>query len=307
MNVWADILLEHPETLPDLPDDLVLLNWEYDRDGPRIARTRELAEAGRRFLVCPGTGGWQSHGTRLENAMANVARFARVGRRYRADGLLQTDWGDHGHRNTLGASVHGFAHGAAHAWHGRGVDDARFTELFAERVLGAPGLADAIRTLGRADATAGAPLYHAFSEGLDERRDAFRGIPRISPVRVPPELRRRPAEAATEEGCRRVVDELAAAGEWPTAAGRGRWIAEDLAFGAEMARLSARWLLAARGHRTGRAVLPDEARRLARAIRRTARNLERNWLAGNRRSRLRDNLALLAGAAAECDALAGRP
>jgi len=71
-----------------------------------------------------------SHGTRLANAVENVARFAAVGRVYGVEGLLNTDWGDGGHRNTLGVSMHGVAHGAAHAWHGRDVDDNRFTEAY---------------------------------------------------------------------------------------------------------------------------------------------------------------------------------
>ena len=130
----TDIVLNHPETLTHLPDDVTLLNWEYAPGGERVARTAELTAAGFEVLVCPGTHGWQSHGTRLAMSMANVRELVREGRRRGAAGVLMTDWGDYGHRNPLGVSLHGMAHAAAHAW-GSGVDEDRFTESFCRRAL----------------------------------------------------------------------------------------------------------------------------------------------------------------------------
>jgi hypothetical protein len=109
MNAWADIVLKYPELLADLPRDIVLLNWEYEHNGANIARTKEIAGAGFNLMVCPGTSTWLTHGSRLGNSLVNVTKFASQGRRHHAEGLVNTDWGDQGHRNFLGVSLHGFA------------------------------------------------------------------------------------------------------------------------------------------------------------------------------------------------------
>jgi len=113
MNMWADIVLTHPEIIPAIPKDIVMLNWDYYPEGKWMRRTNEIVDAGLSVVCCPGTHGWQSHGSRMKHAINNVARFSRIARKYAAEGLLNTDWGDFGHRNTLGVSLHGFAHGAA--------------------------------------------------------------------------------------------------------------------------------------------------------------------------------------------------
>jgi hexosaminidase len=293
LAIWSDIVLNHPETIEEVPRDVLLLNWEYAPDGPRIARSRELADAGLSFLACPGTHGWQSHGTRFDTAVANVARFAREARRRRADGLLNTDWGDYGHRNPLGASLHGFAHGAAHAWGGARVDDATFPDRFARRHLGLDG--DVLRTLGRADAEAGASLYHALTESLDGRRHLSRGLPRLSPSRVPPGYRRTPIGDADPEGCRRVLDgsaEIVAAVR--TVRGEDAFVRrarDELALAANLDALAARRVLVGRAVREGDPSARDR-RALATETERVATRFERVWLARNRPSRLRDGMRL---------------
>ena len=185
MNAWADIVLKHPALLADLPRDIVLLNWEYEHNGANISRTKEITGAGFNLMVCPGTSSWLTHGSRLGNSVENVTRFASEGRRHHAEGLVNTDWGDQGHRNFLGVSLHGFAHGAAHAWHGKGVDNEKFTENFCYHVFGqrTRGMAKALQLLGNTYITCGFPcrneslLYHALVEPLLHTRP-----PKRSPI-----------------------------------------------------------------------------------------------------------------------------
>lgn len=148
MNMWADIVLKHPELLSKLPKDIVLLNWEYEAKGKNIYRTKELAKAGMPFMVCPGTSGWQTHGSRLPNSIENVANFAAQGRKYGAEGLLNTDWGDNGHRNFLAVSMHSFAHGAAQSWNGKAVDNEKFTENFCRNFFQKPEFSKTLKSLG---------------------------------------------------------------------------------------------------------------------------------------------------------------
>jgi hypothetical protein len=155
MNLWADIVLKYPELLNKLPKDTVLLNWEYEQNGKNIYRTGKFAKAKLPFMVCPGTSGWLTHGTRLANSMANVTNFAEQGRKFSAEGLLNTDWGDNGHRNFLGVSLHSFAHGAAHSWNGKAVNNKKFTENFCDNFSRQPKLAGIIKALGNNYRTCG--------------------------------------------------------------------------------------------------------------------------------------------------------
>lgn len=300
MNIWADILLQHPETLEELPRDLVLLNWDYEPNGRRIPQTRRIADSGLAFMVCSGTHSWRSHGTRLRKSMDNVRIFAAEGRKRGAEGFLQTDWGDHGHRNPLGASLHGFAHGAAHAWNGRAVDDASFTRGFADAVFGASGapVAEAIRTLGENEARAGLSLFGSFGVRFGGRGGIFRGIPRVSPVWAQPAAASVPWDRADEAGCRTVMKEsdraLALLAGARSADPLLAAALVDLAAAAKMDRAAAARILAARSIAAGRRPDRAERARLTRNLREARDLLERSWLAGHRPSRLRDNLRLFA-------------
>ena len=278
-NIWADIVLAHRELLGELPDDITLLNWEYEAAGARIARTAEIAATGLPFMVCPGTSGWLTHGTRLGNAMANVSNFAAAGRKFGARGLLNTDWGDYGHRNFLGVSLHGIAHGGAHGWHGKGVDDATFTQVFCEHTFGeATGrLARAIGQLGAVRDRVGCRLYYALVERAgDEASEADR----IDPG------------AAGE-----AIEQLSARGLWPVAAAGlerfERLALKEMKLAGEMDLLACRRALVIRGLRAGASVRRPELRSLRRRLVSLAGRFELLWLARNRKSRLCDNVRLL--------------
>ena len=89
MNAWADIVLDHPEILADLPRDIVMLNWDYNPAGKRIRRTREIADAGLAVMVCPGTNSWQSHGCRLADGHEEHRPLCRRGPGARGRGPAQ--------------------------------------------------------------------------------------------------------------------------------------------------------------------------------------------------------------------------
>ncbi len=116
MQFWGDIIVQHPELVPELPDDVVALEWGYEADHPFAAHCPLFQASGLEFYVCPGTSSWCSIAGRTHNALANLASAAVEGRKHGAHGYLITDWGDRGHWQVLPISYLGFAAGAAFAW-----------------------------------------------------------------------------------------------------------------------------------------------------------------------------------------------
>ncbi len=310
MNVWADIVLNHPDLLGDLPADTVILNWAYDPGHERIGQTKLLAEADLPIMVCPGTNAWSSHGSRLPVAIENVRAFASVARKYGAQGILHTDWGDGGHRNTLAVSLLSFAHAGAHAWNGRAVDDAHFAETFCRVQFGQTDnrMADSIRQLGQIELLSGLPRYLSLYRSLR--------IPIITPRRKRlwrVDQGRRDDEQFAEHDPKRlaeavaVAESLAEPSAWPKLS-RYCDVFDRLA--RKEYRLAAfqdhvtgwRSQLAARHHR-GDPVKSTEWREMDEALAELGRRFDQLWLARNRRSRLEENQYILRHARRECQRL----
>jgi hypothetical protein len=300
MNLWADIILEHPKLLNKIPKDVVLLNWDYNVDGERIRRTKKIADAGFSFMVCPGTSSWNTHGTRLANAIGNVTQFAEQGLKYGAEGLLNTDWGDNGHRNFLGVSLHGFAHGAANAWNSKSVNNKTFTEKFCSHLFGPVGkkLAKAVRILGSTYLTCGAPyhnecaLFYALVEPI-EKSKAF------NPSRI---------DATGTTGLKKIVSQLSDTSIWPQPS---KGIAEfeslalrELKVAAEMDCTAAQKALAAKQIRNGKSVPAVQLKNIVSKIRCISDKFTELWMVRNKSSRLQDNLKLFRQVEKECLKLA---
>jgi len=133
LMIWADFALQHPDQLSRLDRDVVLLDWWYEAtfDADRI---RKLRTKGSEIWACPGTSSWNCLFPRTENSQENITRWADAGRRHSATGLLNTDWGDFGHYNALGVSLHSYAWGAQQAWSGD-TDAKQFDHAFGHQIF----------------------------------------------------------------------------------------------------------------------------------------------------------------------------
>jgi hexosaminidase len=116
LQIWGDILRRNPDLIPDLPRDITILDWGYERERSQAESARPLAEAGQPFYVCPGTSSWSSLAGRTDNAVGNILDAVETAHRYGADGVLLTDWGDDGHWQHLPVSFLGYAWSAALSW-----------------------------------------------------------------------------------------------------------------------------------------------------------------------------------------------
>jgi len=288
MNAWADMVMRYPQLLGEFPTDIVLLNWEYEQDGVNIARTGEIARSRIPLMVCPGTSSWLTHCSRLSNSMGNVRNFAIQGRKYRAEGLLNTDWGDQGHRNFLGASLHSFAHGAAHAWHGKAVDEKKFTENFCFYVFGqrTNHLAETLKFLGDTYMTCSKPfpnqslLYHALVEPL---------LPPKSPILSAIDM-------MNPKGLKKILVQLSDDKLWPdlpkSIDSFEKLAIRELKLAARMDYLATRRALIARDLRSGKNVESSELMHLSRLMHEINEEFQEFWLLRNKTSRLYDNLRL---------------
>ncbi len=158
IQVWGDVLLNHPELVAELPADVTLLAWDYE-PADAYPAVETFARAGRRFWVCPGVGSWNSLFPRLYAANINARCLVRDGLAAGAEGMLNTDWGDFGHYQPLGLSWYGYLFGAAQAWSGGTTGDAGFEAAFAPLFFGPDGevILKAIHDLARTNELAGIP------------------------------------------------------------------------------------------------------------------------------------------------------
>lgn len=112
---WGDIAIEMPEILETLPNNVTLLNWQYDPEATD-EKIQLVAKAGAKQIVCPAVWGWNALLPRIDDAWNNIARIARYGIDCGAEGMLVTDWGDFGHVNDPRMAVPGMIFGAQYAW-----------------------------------------------------------------------------------------------------------------------------------------------------------------------------------------------
>jgi hexosaminidase len=123
VQFWGDIIIHHPELIPELPKDLIAMEWGYEAVHPFAEHSALFAQSGIPFYVCPGTSSWNSLVGRTDNTIATIRVAAENGLKNGAIGLLNTDWGDNGHFQPLSSSFLGFAYGAAASWYLAGNQD----------------------------------------------------------------------------------------------------------------------------------------------------------------------------------------
>ena len=113
--MWGDILLEHPETIKELPSDTLFLNWWYNAE-PKEETFETFHKSGGTQIVCPGTSTWLGFSESIDRARQNIVNMLDVAYRYDVDGMINTNWGDYGNPCSLELAMHGFVIGASKAW-----------------------------------------------------------------------------------------------------------------------------------------------------------------------------------------------
>lgn len=164
-ELWADMLIRHPEILPQVKSvlpEVRWLVWGYEATDPIGEYAARLRAEGLEVVVCPGTSSWRSFCGRTSNMLANIRAAAQAD----ASGMLLTDWGDAGHWQPLTVSIPALAFAGALAWNTHGEPN---LPALTDVLLGEEGLGDLLLRLGdtylTAEALAGnaTKLFQAYN------------------------------------------------------------------------------------------------------------------------------------------------
>ncbi len=243
MMFWGDIILNHPELIPELPRDAIALNWGYEANHPFPKETALFARAKIPFYVCPGTSTWMTLIGKNDNAFTNLRRAAAAGRRQGAIGYLNTDWGDGGHPQPLAVSWPLIVAGAALSWHGKAFDEKRLAPVLNRDVYQDPTgkVARAALALGLAHqklkftALNETPLGTVITAPPPEQRELFcrNGLKHFAKIPAK-NIRAALSEIARQQ---RVLAQAR------PAQAAGRLLARELSLAARLAALSCSYML----------------------------------------------------------------
>ncbi len=133
VQMWGDIVLNHPEKMDMLPPDTVMLNWNYEKEANE-QNVKTFAASGMKQIVCPGCSSWNRFVEEIDRSFGNISSLAKYGYENGAAGLLNTNWGDFGDICNWGARMYGMLIGAERAWNPVGTVDEAF-EMAASSLL----------------------------------------------------------------------------------------------------------------------------------------------------------------------------
>ena len=135
MMMWGDIVAKHPGIIPQIPDEVILLEWGYEDIHPFANRAENYHETGLEYMVCPGTSSWTTITGRTDNMKANISGAVESAITYNAKGMLLTDWGDFGHWQYWPVSYAPLVYGSALSWNYESKNRMPFTNYLNRRVF----------------------------------------------------------------------------------------------------------------------------------------------------------------------------
>lgn len=138
--MYSDILLNHHEILPELPKDIMVVDWHY-RASDDYPSAKTFDENGFRYFVSPAV--WNFLTTFPTNLLAipNIAYFTKSGIENNAAGFINSNWGDYGAETFKELVLFGYAFGAQTSWNYKGSDPAGFSVNFFNDFFGGNGAA----------------------------------------------------------------------------------------------------------------------------------------------------------------------
>lgn len=107
IQLWGDIVQKYLDLIPKLPEDTVVMVWNYN-PLTKFDALDLFRKTGREFWAAGGVSSWNGLFPRVYNSYINLTNFSTQAWDAGANGFLQTDWGDYGHMQPLGLSLYGY-------------------------------------------------------------------------------------------------------------------------------------------------------------------------------------------------------
>jgi len=159
---WGDIIRHYPELIPEIPSDVIVLDWGYE-GWMDFDRVKDFTVTGLPSYGCPSVCGYVTLFPRIFESADNIAGWAQACKTHGGVGILNTDWGDGGHYNFMECAWPGYLFGAEQSWN-VDADRASFWARFDKLFLGieAPEFLDAFMELGDIAQVAAEGFYQSF-------------------------------------------------------------------------------------------------------------------------------------------------
>jgi hexosaminidase len=106
----------YPEVLEQLPDDIIMVYWDYWPQRSYAEKARIFKKAGQPFMVSPGVGNWHPIYPDNLTAPVNIRNMAQTGVETGAVGFINSSWGDYGGETLRELNWFGYAYGAEVSW-----------------------------------------------------------------------------------------------------------------------------------------------------------------------------------------------
>lgn len=127
--MYGDIILNHPDILQKIPQDVIIVDWQYgarfDYTSPEVFKN-----AGFPFVVSPAVWNFTGPFPNYLNTFLNIYYLNLDGYRNGSLGLFCSNWNDFGGEALRELNYYGYAWTAECAWNPETADNTQFDEKF---------------------------------------------------------------------------------------------------------------------------------------------------------------------------------
>lgn len=118
LMIFGDVIIDYPEIAKKLPNDIIYIDWIYDPKS-YYGTPKMFKETKQHYWVSPGTGNWNTLFPRLDGSITNIVNLITEGISNNAQGVLLTDWNDHGGYSLPVPAFYTYAYSAYVSWIGK--------------------------------------------------------------------------------------------------------------------------------------------------------------------------------------------
>jgi hypothetical protein len=114
--LYGDMLLKHPEAIPYLPKDCIIMDWQYEAE-TNFPSVRKFINAGfNNIIVSASVRGDVCFYPDNYIGFINTRNLAAVAKKENLLGSIVSAWGDHGAENLRENNLLGYAYNASASW-----------------------------------------------------------------------------------------------------------------------------------------------------------------------------------------------